>query len=243
MSVSSDCLFAIRDLHKLRHVAGTGFELYVPNFTIRPGEIMLVKGPSGSGKSTFLDILAMALKPDRAELFRFALQKRADVDVNDLWRQGDADELSRLRRQHIGYVLQTGGLMSFLTVRENIEFVCRLVGCMIQDKVEVLAEQLGIRAQLDKLPAQLSVGERQRATIARALVHRPKVVLADEPTASVDPVNAKRILRLFLDLVEQSGSTAIVASHDVKDIGGRELYALRHRIEKRGEVIRSFFWN
>jgi putative ABC transport system ATP-binding protein len=241
--VGSDLIFVIRALSKRRTGVGTGFELCIPTLAIRSGEIVLIKGESGSGKSTLLDLLAMALKPDRATLFRFTLPNGPQADIANLWHQDDTDKLTQLRRDHIGYVLQTGGLLSFLTVRENITLVCRLAGHSAWDKVENLAERLDIKRQLDKRPGQLSVGERQRATIARALVHRPRVVLADEPTASVDPVNAERILRLFLDLVDHFGLTAVIASHNWKDIGSIAPRVLQHKIEREGAVIRSFFWD
>jgi putative ABC transport system ATP-binding protein len=236
-------IFAIRDLHKRRMGIGAGFELCIPKLNIRSGEVVLLRGESGSGKSTLLDILAMALKLDKAAQFWFRPYNRRQVDIADLWHREDTDELTRIRRDHIGYILQTGGLFSFLTVRENIALVCRLVGQPVRSNIEDLAERLGIIRQLDKLPGQLSVGERQRATIVRALVHHPKVVLADEPTASVDPVNGKNIMELFLDLVKYFGLTAVIVSHDWKNIGGSEPRLLQHQIEREGNVIRSFFWD
>jgi putative ABC transport system ATP-binding protein len=120
---------------------------------------------------------------------------------------------------------------------------CRFLGQEHERRVETLARRLRITDQLDKLPAQLSVGERQRVAIARAMVHCPSVVLADEPTASVDPLNASDIMEMFLELVRHSGVTAIIATHDwqTDDVPG--IQVLSHRIERNGEITRSLFWN
>jgi putative ABC transport system ATP-binding protein len=233
-------LFRIRDLRKRRAGVGASFELRVPHLIIEPGTILVVRGSSGSGKSTLLDLLALALQPDRAEQFQFSPRPGMNADIVSLWGAGAADHLSWLRGAHIGYVLQTGGLLPFLTVRENIGLSCRLLG-KSSDRVMDLAERLSIRGQLDKLPAQLSVGERQRVAIARALAHRPSLILADEPTASVDPLNAKTILDLFLELAGGLKMTAVIATHDGLRTAG--LPVLQHRLERAGSVTRASFWN
>jgi putative ABC transport system ATP-binding protein len=243
MTPSAEPVFFIRELQKRRRGAGASFELQVPALTIQAGEIVVLKGVSGSGKSTLLDMLALALRPDQVSHFRFAPGNGISADAGRLWRNNNVDALGRLRGEHIGYVLQTGGLLSFLTVRENMALSCHLLGRPADPPLEDLAEQLGISAQLDKLPGQLSVGERQRVAIARALAHRPSVVLADEPTASVDPLNADVILQLFLGLVERFGVTTIIASHDWQRIAAAGLQLLQHRLEKDGAVTRALFWN
>ncbi len=129
-------------------------------------------------------------------------------------RRDAQDRFARLRRQHIGYVLQTGGLVPFLTVYGNLKAPRRLAGLADSGHGVVLAERLGIAAHMDKYPGELSVGERQRAAIARALVHEPAVVIADEPTAALDPENSDRVMALFVELAEECGTTLLVASHD-----------------------------
>lgn len=233
-------LFQISDLHKCRSGTASSFELHVPNLTIRAGAVLLLKGSSGCGKSTLLDLLALALQPDQVGQFQFTPCAEVQVDLDNLWRCRALDRLGWLRGEYIGYVLQTGGLLPFLTVRENIALPCRLLG-RAPDAVAELAERLGIAGQLDKWPGQLSVGERQRAAIARALAHRPSLILADEPTASVDPLNADTILNLLLELVGQFGVTTIIATHDGTLTAG--LPALQHRLERHGTVTRSLFWN
>lgn len=233
-------LFELRELRKRRAGAGASFELRVPSLTIQPGTVLLVRGSSGCGKSTLLDLLALALQPDQAEQFQFSPRPEVTANIISLWRAGAADRLGWLRGAHIGYVLQTGGLLPFLTVQENISLSCRLLG-RAAGAVTELAERLGIRPQLDKLPSQLSVGERQRAAIARALAHQPSLILADEPTASVDPLNGETILNLFLELVSDLGITAVIATHDGPRTAG--LPALQHRLERAGPVTRALFWN
>ncbi len=236
-------VYLCRDLVKHRQAAGAGFELRVPELRIRAGEVIVVQGSSGCGKSTLLDLLALALRPDSAETFLFRPENRDPSDLMRLWRGSDLDGLGRLRGAHIGYVLQTGGLLSFLSARENIALSCRLLGKDPGALVERLAERLGIAAQLDKPPGRLSVGERQRVAIARALAHRPSILLADEPTASVDPVNAAAILELLLELVRQAGVTAVIASHDWRPNAIPGVQVLNHRIERAGKSTRSLFWN
>jgi putative ABC transport system ATP-binding protein len=243
MVAGSEPIFVIRELRKRRAEAGSAFELRVPELVVRPGQVVVLRGISGSGKSTLLDVLAMALRPDRAECFTFAPDPDIQSDILGLWRNGNIDELGRLRGRHIGYVLQTGGLLPFLTVGENIALPRRLLGQRSRDGIDELTRRLGIAGQLNKRPAQLSVGERQRVAIARALVHRPRVVLADEPTASVDPLNAEAILALFLELVQQLGVTAIIASHDWERIAAAGFLVLDHRIERRGQTTRASFWS
>ena len=236
-------VFDLRDVRKVRANAAGAFELNIPKLIARRGEILVLRGVSGSGKSTMLDLLAMTLQPDRAARFEFAPRNGGFCDLRALWEGREVNRLTNLRAAHIGYILQTGGLLPFLTVRDNIALACRLLGRRPTWPIETIAERLGIAQHLDSPPGKLSVGERQRVAIARALVHQPSVVLADEPTASVDPINAEAIFRMLLDLVQSLGVTAIIASHDWQRITDTGLHALSHRIERDGPVTRSLFWN
>jgi putative ABC transport system ATP-binding protein len=114
----------------------------------------------------------------------------------------------------MGYVLQTGGLLPFLSVRDNIGLSRQGLGLSVQDSVEAVADKLGIGRHLDKYPAKLSVGERQRVAIARAMAHEPSVVIADEPTASLDPINAEEVMVLFTNLADEFQVTLILATHE-----------------------------
>jgi putative ABC transport system ATP-binding protein len=155
----------------------------------------------------------LVLAPDQAQQFEFSPGAKA-VDIAALWRAAGQNPLAELRRRHLGYVLQTGGLLGFLDVRGNIALSRQLLGLKDDGSVERLAEQLEIADQLQKKPAALSVGQRQRVSCARALAHGPGLVLADEPTAALDPLNAERVLQLLLARAREYGVCCVIATHD-----------------------------
>ncbi|MCT0976303.1 type IV secretion associated ABC transporter ATP-binding protein TagT, partial [Pseudomonas aeruginosa] len=159
-------------------------------------------------------------------------------DIAALWRDGRQDRLAALRRQHCGYVLQSGGLLEFLDVRRNIGLPCALLGTPSAERVQALAERLEIGDQLDKKPAALSVGQRQRVAIARALVHAPRLLLADEPTAALDPLNAERVMRLLVEQARERGACTVVATHDERlaRAAGLEVLAIRWQREADDSV-------
>jgi len=193
-----------------------GYKLHIQSLAIEAGEKIALTGPSGCGKSTALDLLGMVLEPDSAGSFSFAPDGAA-VDLASAWRDRRVDFMATLRRLHIGYILQTGGLLPFLTVEENIGLTARLNGTPDADIRRVsreLADMLGISHLLASLPGPLSVGERQRVAIGRALSAKPKVVLADEPTAALDPNNARTVMGMLLKAAEVQGATLIIVTHD-----------------------------
>jgi len=209
--------------------------LSIPALDVMAGAKLAFVGESGSGKSTLLELLAMILKPTECERFRF----RPDVggenhDIAAAWQDGDPDRLAGLRSRHIGYVLQHGGLLPYLTVQENIDLSRRLLGLPDASAAPQWAERLGIATQLGRKPAELSVGQRQRVAIARALAHEPGVLIADEPTAAVDPMNAARIMEIMVGLVEETGVTLIVASHAHRLMEDAGLRMIDHRIDTNG---------
>lgn len=217
------------------------FQLSIPQLDIHAGAQIAVLGPSGCGKSTLLDILAMTLQPSRSESFDFQPQAELNVDIHDAWSHRQLDLLAGLRGRHIGYVLQTGGLLPFISVRENIALPRLVCGLADDNTPEALAERLQIADQLKKLPAALSVGQRQRVAVARALAHEPAVVLADEPTASLDPHTAAEVLELFVELAAQRGTTLILSSHDWERVTQLGLVRLQHeQIERSGVQCSEF---
>ncbi|MER7180120.1 ABC transporter ATP-binding protein [Streptomyces hyaluromycini] len=177
------------------------------NIALRRGEIAAVSGPSGSGKSSLLYCLAGVLPVSSGEV-RF--------EGRTLGGLSDA-ELSALRRDRFGFVFQYGELLPELTVEENTALPLRLAG---QRKAQALAAagevlgRLGLRELRERRPSQVSGGQGQRVAVARALVHRPAVVFADEPTGSLDSVNAQAVLQEFLTLARSQGAAVVLVTHD-----------------------------
>ncbi len=237
-------IYSLRDVVKSRLAEGAGFRLRVPKVDIHPREHVALVGHSGCGKSTLLDMLALVLHPDAAERFELCCDADSDpVTVPELWRRKQQNRLSLLRKQHIGYVLQQGGLLPYLTVRENIELPRQLLGLPEDDTVKSITRVMGIHRQLDKLPGLLSAGERQRVAFARALAHRPKILLADEPTASLDPITARKIMGVVMELVKGLDITLIIASHDWAHVYKMDLRSLHQEAEvvEGGRVYQSTF--
>lgn len=211
---------------------GSQFRLDIPRLDILRGAKLAFVGESGSGKSTLLELLAMILRPTESREFSFCPQPDDSAhDIAAAWQSADVNALGDLRSRHIGYVLQNGGLLPYLTVRDNINLSRRLLFGPTEDVAGHWADRLRIAAQLGKHPAELSVGQRQRAAIARALAHDPTVLIADEPTAAIDPANAERIMQLMVGLVDDLGVTLIIASHAHRLMRSAGLTMIEHTID------------
>jgi len=205
------------NLCKVREQGDVRFELRIPAFDLQAGQFVAVVGDSGCGKSTLLDMLALVSKPNHCDEFQFARDGDAQhgIDVWQLWNSGVESRLAAIRRRDLGYVLQTGGLMPFLSVEENIRLPMRILGSSIDKAdIESLAKRIDIQAVLSKKPQYLSGGQRQRAAILRALVHKPRLILADEPTAAVDKKRAHAIVQDFKSLASDRGTTIVMVTHD-----------------------------
>jgi putative ABC transport system ATP-binding protein len=235
-------VYALRDVMVQRVSGRAVFELHVGGLTIPRGDIVFLIGPSGCGKSTLLDLLAGTLAPSRAGSFTLCGDRPPAADLAALWRGRRLDALAELRARHIGYVLQTGGLLPYLSVAENIALTARVAGRVDARHLAELADRLDLGRLLKLSPGRLSVGERQRVAIARALAHRPAVVLADEPTASLDPPTADRVFALLLETAAQLGVTAIISSHDWSRAQASGRAIIRHSLERDGDTVRASFW-
>lgn len=236
-------VYSLKNVVKERIVDNAGFRLIVPKLEIHKGENIALVGHSGCGKSTLLDMLALILHPDKAEQFDLKTEEGQPSNVDQLWQRKKRDKLSQIRRLNIGYVLQSGGLLPYLTVRENIELPRRLLKLADDDSINSISKVLGIHRQLDKLPGLLSAGERQRVAFARALSHRPSILLADEPTAALDPITARKIMAVVMELIKGLKITLITSSHDWAHVYKMDLRTLHQEAAAvdKGRIYQSMF--
>jgi putative ABC transport system ATP-binding protein len=174
------------------------------SFAASAGELVVIMGPSGSGKSTLLHLLGALDKPDSGKVM---LEGREISSLPDR-------ELAIVRRRRLGFLLQFFSLLPTMTVLENVAFPLLLDGAAdAHDRARATLRAVGLQSRLDHRPAQLSGGEQQRAALARALVAKPAVVLADEPTGSLDAASSLEILDL-LRQTAHSGQTIVIVTHD-----------------------------
>ena len=220
-----------RDVRKERRAPDHCFELCVPEFRVLPGEIVVIVGSSGCGKSTLLDMLGLILQPDgKPEVFeyRFAGQAKA-IDA----RQLSESRCAGLRRRHFGYVLQSGGLLRFLSAHSNATLSCRLNHIANCDRVvgELAAQFEMGKNELHRKPGKLSGGQRQRTAIVRALAHNPTIILADEPTASVDEILAEKVIAELCSAARQRGSSVVIVTHDPDLVRGKANRVYTFKVE------------
>jgi putative ABC transport system ATP-binding protein len=223
-------VFSVRDLIIRKRSDDACFELMVPHLTIQRGEMVAVVGPSGCGKSTLLDALAMAAPVTSVGQFLFAPSSTEAYDIGRLLQACDLDALAAIRRRYIGYVLQTGGLLAFLSVEANIA----LLSTASAETVRSFAQGLGIERHLGRMPVDLSAGERQRVAIARALARRPATIIADEPTAALDPINSETVMDLLIAQTSRVGASCSIATHEWSRVQRLHLRRLNHRLEQCG---------
>lgn len=200
---------SILQLKNVKKTFGDGHKkveaLLETNFSASKGELIAIIGPSGSGKSTFLTIIGGLLSPTAG-----------DVIINNQNLSNLKEkERSKIRLQEIGFVLQASNLVPFLTVANQLKLLDKVKeGNMSKDQLEELYQDLGISDLRDKYPADLSGGQRQRVAIAKALYSNPTVILADEPTASLDSEKAFEVMELLRDETKNKNTTTIVVTHD-----------------------------
>lgn len=175
------------------------------NLEIERGEFVAIVGPSGSGKSTFLHIIGGVDSPDDGKVY---------IDGNDISKYS-SKELAYFRRRKVGLIYQFYNLIQNLTVRHNIELPLKLDKRKIhEDVLEDLVKKLGIESKLDSFPSELSGGQQQRVAIARSLIYRPSIILADEPTGNLDRKNSKEIIEIFKYFNRTLKQTIILITHD-----------------------------
>lgn len=216
-------MLEVNDLHKRfgRTVALDGASI-----AVSPGEVVAVVGPSGSGKSTLLHCAAGILRPDAGEI---------TFEGRRIDRMGEAAR-SDLRRSAFGFVFQFGQLVPELTALENVALPVMLGG-MSRRRALVEAErwlaQLELLDAAGKRPGELSGGEGQRVAVARALVHRPQVVFADEPTGSLDSLSGELVMNLLVGLAGDEGAAIVIVTHDPRTAA----YARRDVVVRDGRIV------
>jgi putative ABC transport system ATP-binding protein len=176
---------------------------------VREGEFVALVGPSGSGKTSLLAMLAGLLRPTSGAIL---------IGGEDVGRLSEAERV-RFRRENIGFAFQSNNLVPFLTLQENVELMLRLNGTYdraSRARAAGLLERLGLGERLRNLPSQLSGGQQQRAAIARALIHAPRIVLADEPTASLDSERAHQVVATFASLIHEERRAGVMVTHDLR---------------------------
>jgi len=179
------------------------------SFSINSGEFVALVGPSGSGKTSMLAMLAGLLKPTEGTIY---------IGGQDLNGMSEADR-TRFRGRSIGFSFQSNNLVPYLNAQENVELMLRLNRSNNRDgkrRAVDLLGRLGLSDRLTYYPGQLSGGQQQRVAIARALIHGPEVVLADEPTASLDTDRANQVVETFAELIHEQGRAGIMVTHDLR---------------------------
>ncbi|MCK5057342.1 MAG: ABC transporter ATP-binding protein [Candidatus Aminicenantes bacterium] len=227
-------LVKVEDVSKIYKTNGIPFPaLNGISFSVEKGEFLSLAGPSGSGKTTMLNLIGCLDKPTEGSIF---------LDDKDI-SAGKSSELADIRRYNIGFIFQTFNLIPILTSFENVEFPLILKGDLSREErrtlVEEILEDVGLKDLMQRKPSQLSGGQQQRVAVARALVKKPKLILADEPTANLDSKNGEEVLELMRQMNEKSGATFIFSTHDrmVMDFACRLINLKDGKIEsdeKRG---------
>ena len=200
-------ILQINDVMKVYEGKVTNRALNQLSFKVEKGEFLAIMGPSGSGKTTLLNIISTIDKPTSGEIIFDGVKPQS---LN-------SQELAYFRRRQLGFVFQDFNLLPMLTVEENIVLPLTLDEQPVQlmeDRVKELSEKLGLTKILTKRPNEISGGQAQRTAIARALIHEPTIILADEPTGNLDSNSSREVLELLSKLNEENGATIIMVTHD-----------------------------
>jgi putative ABC transport system ATP-binding protein len=226
-------LITTKNLVKQFPVGGDKFTaLNDINLSIDTGEFCGLVGPSGSGKTTLLNIIGVLDNPTEGSSYVM------DMNTGTLSHK----DAARLRKEHLGFIFQTYNLLPVYTVYENVEFPLLLLGMSYSERSDAVMQALewvGLTDKAKSRPTQLSGGESQRVAVARAMVKKPKIVIADEPTANLDAANSYNILEMMVKLNEELKTTFLFATHDEKVIN-----FLRRKItlsdgEVAGDIVQT----
>ncbi len=193
------------------------------------GDFVALVGPSGSGKTTMLSILAALLQPTSGQIL---------LDGDDLAGMDDKERVA-MRREKIGFTFQANNLVPYLTAVENVELMLRLNKRLDKAgklRARELLARLGLGERLHNLPGQMSGGQQQRVAIARALIHNPSLVLADEPTASLDTERAYQVVETFAGLIHEQNRAGIMVTHDLRMC----IYVDRVLMMQDGKLVRIY---
>lgn len=228
--MNANNVYEIRDLeysysaqptdHPRKFQVGGAFRLRIPEMNIRRGTVTIVVGRSGSGKTTLLSILGILRRPSRGgyRLHLVCGSGNLILDSTHLWK--DEQKAEMLRAHFLGFALQTGELFEHLSVLENVEFPLRIL--RRKNPLQTASAWLdrffdeSDKVEKERRPSGLSLGQYQRCALARALVHQPQVVLADEPTGNLDVITGKKLLQLLKEYVcEDSRRSVILVTHDL----------------------------
>ncbi len=213
---SADCVIRVKDLNHYFGEGETRKQVLFHNcLDIQRGEIIIMTGPSGSGKTTLLTLIGTLRRVQEGSL------QLLGQELLGISRQ----EMTELRKQ-IGFIFQAHNLFESLTAFQNVNMAAELVGtdrAVAQDRIEKLLTRLDLGQRIHYKPQSLSGGQRQRVAVARGLVHRPRVVLADEPTAALDKVTGREVVTLFQEMAKEQGCTIIMVTHDnrILDVADR----------------------
>lgn len=198
------------------------------NLSVSAGELALLMGPSGSGKTTLLSVMGCILKPTKGHV-RIMGEEISDWDEN---------RLPLTRRKHIGFIFQHFNLLSALTALENVEVSLNLKGIKgreAKEEARRLLEQVGLGDRCDFVPRDMSGGEKQRVSIARALAGNPQIILADEPTGNLDSQNGRMVIELLKDLADRENKSIVIVTHDnrITDLADK-IYQMQDGIIENG---------
>ncbi len=201
-------------LEQCKRVLGPGVTFECPSFNASAGVQMALWGPSGCGKSTLLNLITGLMRPDHGRIV---------VNGTDLTPLSEG-RLDRFRGEHFGFIFQTFNLLAPFTAFQNVllgmRFSDTLPAKQWQPRAKDMLTRVGLGHRLQSKPNSLSVGERQRVAIARALANNPKIVVADEPTGSLDPKTSSAVMDLLLELCQEESVTLLLVTHE-QDIAGR----------------------